>query len=42
MWNSKILKIQRMFQNYFKILEIQKFFTTCKWVIMYMMYEKKL
>jgi len=29
-----------MFQNYFIILELQKSFTTYKWVIMYMMYEK--
>ncbi len=29
-----------MFQNCFKILEFQKFFTTYKWVIMYMMYKK--
>jgi len=42
MWNSKTLKIQRMFQNCFKILEFQESFTTYKWVIMYMMYEKKL
>jgi len=39
MW---ILKIQIMFQNYFRILELQKSFTTYKWVIMYMMNEKKL
>jgi len=30
-----------MFQNCFKILELQESFTTYKWVIMYMMYEKK-
>jgi hypothetical protein len=41
MWDSKTLNIQRMFQNYFKILEIQKSFTTYKWVIMYLMYGKK-
>jgi hypothetical protein len=27
MWNSKILKIQRTLQNWFKILEVQKSFT---------------
>ncbi len=42
MWNSKTLKIQTMFQNCFTILELQESFTTYKWVIMYMMYEKKL
>jgi hypothetical protein len=31
-----------MFQNYFKILELQESFTTYKWVIVYMMYEEKL
>ncbi len=41
-WNFKTLKIQRMFQNCFKILELQEYFTTYKWVIMYMMYEEKL
>jgi hypothetical protein len=30
-----------MFQNYFRISKLQKSFTTHKWVIMYMMYEKK-
>ncbi len=40
MWNSKTLKIQRMFQNCFRILKIQKSFATYKWVIMYMIYEK--
>jgi hypothetical protein len=40
MWNSKTLKIQRMFQNCFKISEFQESFTTYKWVIMYMMYKK--
>jgi len=40
MLNLKTLKIQRMFQNCFKILELQKSFTIYKWVIMYMMYEK--
>jgi hypothetical protein len=39
MWNSKTLKIQRMFQNCFRILELQKFFIAYKWVIMY---EEKL
>jgi hypothetical protein len=39
MWNSKTLKIQRTFQNYFRISELQESFTTYKWVIMYMMYE---
>jgi hypothetical protein len=38
MWNSKTLKIQRIFKNYFKISNLQKSFTTYKWVIMYMMY----
>jgi hypothetical protein len=42
MWNSKVLKIQRMFQNYFRILEFQESFTTYKWVIMYMIYEENL
>jgi hypothetical protein len=42
MWNFKTLKIQKMFQNYFRILEFQASFTTYKWVIMYMMYEEKL
>ncbi len=37
MWNFKTLKIQRMFQNCFKILKFQKSFTMYKWVIMYMM-----
>jgi len=40
MWNFKTLKIQKMFQNCFKILKLQEFLTTFKWVIMYMMYEK--
>ncbi len=31
-----------MFQNYFKILKLQEFFTTYRWVIVYMMDEKKL
>jgi hypothetical protein len=42
MRNSKTLKIQKIFQNYFRILEFQKSFTTYKWVIMYMIYEEKL
>jgi hypothetical protein len=42
MWNSKTLKIQRMFQNCFRISKLQESFTTYKWVIMYIMYEKKL
>ncbi len=42
MWNFKTLKIQKMFQNCFKLLKIQNVFTTYKWVIMYMMYEEKL
>jgi hypothetical protein len=42
MWNFKTLKIQRMFQNCLEFLELQESFTTSKWVIMYMMYEKKL
>ncbi len=40
MWNSKTLKIQRIFQNCFRISELQKSFTTQKWVIIYMIYEK--
>jgi hypothetical protein len=36
MWNFKTLKIQ----NCFRISELQEFFTTYKWVIMYMLYEK--
>jgi hypothetical protein len=42
MWNSKTLKIQRMFQNCFRISKIQKSFATYKWVIIYMVYEEKL
>ncbi len=42
MWNPKTLKVQRMFQNCFKFFELQEPFTKYKWVIMYMMYEKKL
>ncbi len=42
MWNSKTLKIQRMFQNCFKISELQRSFTKYKWVILYMIYEDKL
>jgi hypothetical protein len=30
-----------MFQNCFKIPELQESFTTYKWVIMYMMYKEK-
>jgi hypothetical protein len=41
MWDPKTLKIQIMFQNYL-VSELQESFTTYKWVIMYMMYEKKL
>ncbi len=41
MWNSKTLKIQRMFQNCFRISNFQESFTTYKWVIMYMMYNEK-
>jgi hypothetical protein len=40
MWNFKTLKIQKMFQNCLTILKLQESFTTYKWVIMYMMYEK--
>jgi hypothetical protein len=40
MQNFKTLKIERMFQNCFKILEFQESFTTYEWVIIYMMYEK--
>jgi len=36
MWNCKTLKIQT-FQNWFKILKLQKSFTTHKWGKMYMM-----
>jgi hypothetical protein len=42
MWSSKTLKIQRMFQDCFKISKLQESFTTYKWVIMYMMYEEKI
>ncbi len=42
MWNSKTLKIQMMFQSFFRISKLQESFTTYKWVIMYMMYEEKL
>jgi hypothetical protein len=38
-WNSKNLKIQKMFQNCSKF---SRFLTTYKWVIIYMMYEEKL
>jgi hypothetical protein len=38
----KTLKIQKMFQNCFKISKLQESFTTHKWVIMYMIYEEKL
>jgi hypothetical protein len=31
MWNSKTLKIQKTFQNWSKLLECQKSFTTYKW-----------
>jgi hypothetical protein len=31
MWNCKTLKIQRTFQNWSKILEVQKSFNTYKW-----------
>ncbi len=30
MWNSKTLKIQIMFQNYFRILKLQESFNTYK------------
>jgi hypothetical protein len=40
MWNSKTLKIQKLFQNCFKILKFQESFTIYTWVIMYMMFEK--
>jgi hypothetical protein len=40
MWNYKTLTIQRMFQNCFRISKLQESFTTYKWAIMYMMYEK--
>jgi hypothetical protein len=36
MWNCKTLKIQRTFQNWCKILELQKSFVTHKWGKMYM------
>jgi len=35
MWSFKTLKIQRIFQNWFKILKLQKKITTHKWGIMY-------
>ncbi len=35
---SKTLKIQRMFQNWFRISKLPEFFTTYKWVIMHMIY----
>jgi len=31
MWNCKTLKIQKTFQNWSKILELQKSFATHKW-----------
>jgi hypothetical protein len=37
----KTLKIQKKFENCFKILELQKSFTIYKWVIIYMMGESK-
>jgi len=40
MWNYKTFKIKIMFQNCFRILKLEEFFTTYKWVIMYMMYVK--
>jgi hypothetical protein len=40
MWNFKTLKIQRSFQNSAKILELQKSFTTYKWGIMHMKFNK--
>jgi hypothetical protein len=41
MWNSTTLKIQRTFQIWSKILELQKSFTTYKLSIIYIMcYEK--
>jgi len=42
MQNSKTLKIERMFQNCFRILKFQESFTTYERVIIYMMYEKKI
>ncbi len=42
MWNFETLEIQRMFQNCFKISKFQKSFTMYKWVLIYMMYYKKL
>jgi hypothetical protein len=41
MWNFKTLKIQRTFQNWSKVLELWKSFTTYKWNIIYMMCFKK-
>jgi hypothetical protein len=35
MWNSKTLKTQNMFQNFFRISKLQKAFTTYKWVIIH-------
>jgi hypothetical protein len=42
MWNFKILKIQKTFQNWSKILELQNYFTTYKWGIMYMIFKEEL
>jgi hypothetical protein len=38
MWNFKTLKIQRFFQNSFKISKLPESFTMYKWIIMYMMH----
>jgi len=38
----KTFKIQKMFQNCFRISKLQESFTTYKWVIMYMIYGENL
>jgi hypothetical protein len=37
MRNSKILKIKNMYIQKFRISKLQKYFTTYKWGIIYMM-----
>jgi hypothetical protein len=41
MLKSKTIKTQRTFQNWSKILKLQKSFTTYKWGIMYVTCSKK-
>jgi hypothetical protein len=41
MWKSKTVKIQRTFQNWSRILKLQKQIITYKWGIMYMTCLKK-